>query len=503
VRLTAIKRITGFRSLADVGPLELGDITLFIGPNNSGKSSILHAVLALQANVGTDGRHVRLGERVATVSLHAEAAQVAAWGPVIGGQTSLAMNLRLDGGGGVTIQVQAGGGGGNVPQLPAAEPNHVFVPFLSRRRPDSYAEDVSMPYALGVHPDMRFLAAKLSRIAQPAHPQHEAYAVACREIVGQLVTAVPSQNGQLPGVFVGTSESILLADMGAGVAQVVGLLADLALSEGKVFVLEEPENDLHPAALRALLDLIAHASERNQFLVSTHSNLVLRHLGSRAESRIYRVTADDNWPPNTSVREVAPEPAARSELLVELGYELRDLELYDAWLFLEEASAESIVERLVHWFTPDLVGRLRTVSARGVSRVRPTFDDFTRLMVFAHLEPRYRDRAWVLVDGDGPGRETVESLRETYSGTWRADRFRALREQNVERYYPSEFVSRVDAILAVQDRHERRAQKHALVREVLAWIDRAPEDAKTAFESSAAEIIDLLREIEQVVCASS
>jgi predicted ATP-dependent endonuclease of OLD family len=303
----------------------------------------------------------------------------------------------------------------------------------------------------------------------------------------------------MPGVFVGPDANIPLADMGAGVTQVVGLLADLALANGKIFVVEEPENDLHPAALRALLNLMTEAAQRNQFLVSTHSNLVLRQLGSLSESRIYQVDADQHgaWPPETHVTEVAPEPEARSKVLIQLGYELRDFEFFDGWLFLEEASAEGLIrDFLIPWFVPGLAGRVRTISTRGASRIEPTFEDFNRLVLFTHLESRYRNRAWVLIDGDEEGREIVSSLQDTYGETWSQDHFRTFEESCFERYYPEQFQQQATVALEEADPRRRRELKKALLEEVREWIQEDPQRAKSAFAESAAEVVDVLVEVE-------
>ena len=365
-----ISKIRNFRSIREVGPIRLGDITLFVGPNNSGKSSVLQSVLLLQQGFSTGSRQVRLGERKAKIVLRLrELDRLSSWGSSWDSPNSGQATIALDVNGNVELKVKTDVDGIRaLDPLPSREPDHLIVPFLSRRRPENFNEDVREENANGVHPDMRYLAAKLTRVAQPAHPRHAVYADACKRILGVVVTAVPSSNGQMPGVFVGPSDRIPLADMGAGAAQIVALLADLALSEGKVFAIEEPENDLHPAALRALLDLIVASSEQNQFLVSTHSSVVLRHLGSLPSSKIHHVQADlhGGWPPVTTIKEVPPEPAARSEILSDLGYELRDFEFYDGWLFLEESSAESIIrDHLIPWFLPNLAGRLRTVSTWG------------------------------------------------------------------------------------------------------------------------------------------
>jgi ABC-type transport system involved in cytochrome c biogenesis ATPase subunit len=500
MRLEEIRYIKRFRSIVDVGPIALGDITLFVGPNNGGKSSVLRSVLALQAGLGVDAGHVRLGEADAAIAMSVRDAQEffrqdANIGPM--SVTELTVSLPKNGEVSITLRLSPAGTYSPQP-LPGDERLSAIVPFLSGRRPESFVEDVREQNAMTVHYDMRFLAAKLARVAQPAHPAHSAYAEASKKIIGTIVTAVPSINGQLPGVFVGASEKIPLADMGAGVAHIVGLLAELALARDKIFVIEEPENDLHPAALRALLELIEQAAERNQFLISTHSNIVLRHLGALSSTRIHYVTADSrSWPPVTSVREVKPTSDQRSEILVDLGYEMRDFELFDGWLFLEEASAEVIVrDHLIPWFTPALVGHLRTISARGVSRVEPSFDDFNRLVLFTHLEARYRDRAWVLVDGDDAGFEVVRRLRRTYERTWQPDRFNTLMQPLFERYYPPDFEQDVETVLATRDRQERRRLKKHLLLAVLDWIQADEEHAKAAFAESAAEIISHLRTIE-------
>lgn len=499
MHLQSIERIENFRSVVNVGPLPLDRINVFVGPNNSGKSSILQSVLALQQNFGIGPGHIRLGEETATI-LHnlAGVSDFPGWRDVAKMRRAT-LAITIPRAGAETISILRAGSQVEVNRLEAREPNHLIVPYLSRRRPEQFNEDVKLENATNVYPDMRFLAAKLTRVAQPSHPRYQAYADACREILGVVITAVPSLNGQMPGVFVGASDNIPMADMGAGVAQIVGLLADLALADEKVFVVEEPENDLHPAALRPLLDLMVEAAERNQFLVSTHSNLVLRHLGSQPNSRIYQVDADQYgaWPPETKVTEVAPEPEARSKVLMQLGYELRDFEFFDGWLFLEEASAEGLIrDFLIPWFVPGLAGRLRTVSTRGASRIEPTFEDFNRLVLFTHLESRYRNRAWVLIDGDEKGKEIISSLQATYGGAWSNDHFRALGESCFEKYYPEQFQQQANIALEEAEPRRRRKLKKGLLEEVREWIREDPQRAKSAFAQSAAEVVAVLTEIE-------
>ncbi|RZK14344.1 MAG: ATP-binding protein, partial [Flavobacterium sp.] len=98
-------------------------------------------------------------------------------------------------------------------------------------------------------------------------------------------------------------------------------------------LIEEPENDLHPTALKALLDLVVESSADNQFVVSTHSNIVLRHLGAENSARVYQVSTEFGVLPTTARFElVDATPDARLAALGNLGYSLTDFELWDGWL---------------------------------------------------------------------------------------------------------------------------------------------------------------------------
>lgn len=499
VRVKALE-ISNYRAFESVGPLEFGRINVLVGANNGGKSSLLHALHLLQQGSSWSPSDVRIGSQ-AGASINVVLSDVAGhpilWKPQMG-QSDVSVTLNI--GGGLSTGVNWGPNtSGGFGQFPAEEPNHFVVPYFSRRKASGYNEDVRLRNAIAVDPSFHNLAARLARLGNPDFPSHEKYSDACREILGFVVTAIPSANGQQPGVYVSRDETIRVEAMGEGVPNIVGLLADLALAEGKLLLVEEVENDLHPTALKALLRLIVESSEvdGNQFVVSTHSNIVARHLASTADSRLFYVrTEGRGLPPLSVVNEVGPDPNARMAVLRDLGYELNDFNLWDGWIFLEESSAERIIrDHLIIWFAPQLAQRVRTMAADGNSGVEPAFDDFHRLIRFTHLEPAYRDRAWVLIDGDQGGLEIVARLRERYSGTWDLTRFRTFSQTNFEAYYPDRFDEARTAALAEPDKQARREKKRLLLEEVRTWIAGSPDEAKAEFEQSAAEVVAILRDI--------
>lgn len=217
---------------------------------------------------------------------------------------------------------------------------------------------------------MSFLAAKLSRISNPTFPKYEFYKKACEEILGFVVTAIPSDSEQRPGAYMSNQERLYIDQIGEGVANIVFLLSNLAASENKIFLIEELENDLHPKALKALLDLIIESAKTNQFFISTHSNIVVRHLAAEEGSKLFNITIEENSnPPKASINEVEPTVKARLSVLKELGYAFSDFELWDGWLILEESSAERIIrDYLIPWFAPKL-SRVRTLAVGGTSQL--------------------------------------------------------------------------------------------------------------------------------------
>ncbi len=282
--------------------------------------------------------------------------------------------------------------------------------------------------------------------------------------------------------------------MGDGVSEMVALIVELCLERGKIFVLEEPETNLHPAGLKALLSMIRRVSEQNQFIIATHSNIVVRDLGAEPDTKVFRVYRDgSNYKSPSMVEEVSRTPAAHLALLRELGYEFTDVGLYDGWLFLEESSAETIIaDVLIPYFAPGLKGRLRTYSSGGVTNVEPSVAEFQRLVTFVHLQPVYEGRLWVRTDGDDGGKAAVQTLREKFPYLTEKS-CATFTEAQFEHYYPEHFKPRVAEVLAVQDKREKRKAKAELLQSVLGWTAANREEAFDAWAMSAAEPIALLK----------
>jgi hypothetical protein len=175
------------------------------------------------------------------------------------------------------------------------------------------------------------------------------------------------------------------------------------------------------------------------------------------------------------------------------------MELHEAWLFLEEASAERIIEDvLIPHFAPSLKGKLRTFSAGGAGNVAPSVAEFQRLIVFVHLQQVYRKRIWVRADGDQAGTDAIKKLRAKFD-YFTDDTCASFTASDFEIYYPSAFDERVKSILEIAGRDEKKKAKLALLHDVLTWSASGESEKVEAWGNSAAEIIDFLQSIEAII----
>lgn len=356
---------------------------------------------------------------------------------------------------------------------------------------------------MAVSPDLRNLPAKVQRVSNRDYEAHEMYSKLCLDVLGFRVSTFPVENNnQKVGISVGRHEHIPIEAMGEGVPSIVGLIANLCMADRNLFLIEELENDIHPEALKKLLSFIVDLSNNdNQFIITTHSNVVVKNLGST--SRLFQVelAMAPNTVPTSKITPIENKPHARIGVLRQLGYELYDSDLYDGWLFLEESSAQVIIRNyLIPWFVPRLA-RIQTVAANGVTKVEPTFEDFRRLFLFAHLEHQYQGRAWLVVDGDKEGGKLVDKLRDTYK-SWGKEHFHTWSKENFEEYYPAHFAGKVSAILGLPH-DKKRDPKRELLEEVKTWCDTNEDGAKNAFATSASDVIDFLLSIDQKLFGSA
>ncbi len=394
-------------------------------------------------------------------------------------------------------------------RFPDREDKIGFIyPFLAKRKNEYLDQNSNREQTYKIQEGLRNLPAKVQKISNHSHPKSKEFVECCDNILGFRIGVIgvdqSNTNGIEIGIYTTNNHVIPLKSMGDGVANIVGFIVTLLTEDNKLFLIEELENDIHPQALKKLLDLIVSKASKNQFIISTHSHIVLKYLGVVPKSKIFYLewlpfTTEAGQQiniPTSSVYEIKNDPASRIEILEKLGYEFHDFELYEGYILLEESSAESVIrDFLIPNLFPELYNKLKTISANGVNDLELRVRDFGRLFVFIHTNPMYKNRAWVIADGDTSGKEVIQKLRSTFN-RWPSDHFLNFSKNDFEEYYPKKFRKEVNAALKLKGEPKRKA-KQELIKKVMTWALKNREEAIQEFNKSAAEVIQVLKQISK------
>lgn len=520
-------QVINVKSFADSGLLKLSKgINVIVGKNNAGKSRLLQAVLCLQSTnhyiFNQPKEAVRIGASESTIRICLEdikTAHLNKAGIADGdrGIVTLSFNSETlprkftfapDGTNREAIR--------EIDIITHQEPNNFILPYTMKRFAQGFnpLTGNNLPQPRYVLESLSELTNKIHPFTQSTHPEHQRFDALCEAFIGSPMGIIEGTNGHLPGIYTGQNGSIPLSQMGDGVPHILGLIVHLLKAENKLFVIEELENGINPEPLKLLLEEIKHsAKERhNQFLISTHNEIVLQTLASEEDCTIIEVTQARMKPgdiPESSFVQIERDNVeARRRVLRNLGYSLADSDMFEGWLLLEEASAETIIRRfLIPQFAPKLINVLGIIASRGYNQVEDQFTALALNFLYLHLTPAYKKRIWVIIDAGDREKEVIERLKHDFVG-WPPEHFDQFGEHDFERYYPSCFQQDVEKILTLPTnskdakKKKQEAKKELLVK-VMQWIDEDRERARQGFECSAQEVIGKLSIIESKLFENS
>lgn len=146
---------------------------------------------------------------------------------------------------------------------------------------------------------------------------------------------------------------------GAGIEQLVILYARLTRDRGagRTYFLEEPETNLHPKLLRALIGDLSHELD-TRFFITTHSNVFLDSLP--ADTKVYHFTQRDDG--SCHARDVS-QVSEQHDVLDALGDRASSLLQTNCVIWVEGPSDQLYIR---HW--------LETVSAEEKTGLRKGID---------------------------------------------------------------------------------------------------------------------------------
>jgi hypothetical protein len=375
-----------------------------------------------------------------------------------------------------------------------------FFYFLADRQPGTAANTDNQDTALEVHPTGGNAPAIIDLIKNSSKTKRDEFETEVGKILPNItIGALHHSAGGGKIIATEIEQQIIGADeMGSGVSQIAYLVALLTQYKDKIYIIEEPENNLHPAAIKALLNLIATKSASNQFFISTHSHIVLERLGSLPNSKVFETKISNDENPKTTVTELM-DPNERKQALLRLGHSLSDFDLYDGFIITEESTGEAFLKNLIDKFIPQLSSRIKTIAASGATDTLNRYSLLAELYTYTYLDPLYKDTTWVILDGDIEGEKTYDKLKKNYQNVDFNKQFFLLGKLAIEYYYPDDILSNflkenkiasLEALLAEKNIEKKRKLKTDLLTKVL------KDATSTQLKNSAKEIIDFLLDIQ-------
>ena len=470
-------------------------INLFLGKNNSGKSTILRSIQNFQDPTSKIFAWARRDNslEVCSVSMDVSVNEPEFYygiGSILPGTQ---VRIRMEGN---DDAIQVNNSHTLSGKLRQNTRDGAIYPLWSSRKHRGFSTASGLEVLNDIDGSLYNLASLLDEILGGSKQQVEAFQNALSQILDFEVSVKAIEGGRTPGLLLDSGDILRIETLGDGVAHILGMLAVIIGCKNKIILIEEPETDIHPHALKHICKLIREFPNGNQFLISTHSNIVLRHLTDQG-TKIYKVFRHNSSLPTSAVEEVISF-SDRLSLLSDLGYSVSDYELYEAWLILEESSAQRLIrEFLIPMFTPRLNGRLGLISSGGVDKIEPFFEDFFRLMVYVGQQPIYNDNLlWVACDGDGPGQKVTQRLRTKFAKL-KEGQIRSWQQNYIEDYYPEKFIKLAEAKCGFEFGTKDWGKKQQLHKAFFDILEEQPKaEVQSEFQFTATEIIELLREID-------
>lgn len=354
-------RVRNYRGIREMS-LDFDDLGVFIGGNASGKSTILDALRFLQVGVergfasavGTRGGMTRLawgGDRFGRIELFVSLIEETGgyeWTVGLeprGRGFTVEERVRLDGG--ASPVLESGGGRGRwwsldgrsveieqsatacslaAASVDASFPGRGIADFVRHWRffdldPRLMRRDSSLSDPGGLDRRGGNLAKALHELRHSEPRAFERVVSATRSVLGTPHTIEPREEGgrfyfvqDEPGIRFPVHHS----ESSSGTLRLLALMAALHASpKTSLVAIEEPENSLHPSALESLTEQVLEKAGRIQFLLTTHSPLVLDYL-DRPEAVV--VVRRDGAGGVTAERETTPDGVERA--LRESGFGL-------------------------------------------------------------------------------------------------------------------------------------------------------------------------------------
>ncbi len=231
------------------------------------------------------------------------------------------------------------------------------------------------------------------------------------EITGSKFNVVPNKSNQI-NLFYNTDKNwIPASDSGLGLSDVLIIVSMLNVLDHNVFLLEEPENHLHAEYQKRLLKYLSSIKSK-QFFITTHSPVFL---DSKAVDKIFYCTNNGEI--------LLSDQTSKSEIINSLGYSVTENLVADLIVLLEGPTDIPVIQEMLNWFGINTIYNIKYWPLGG--DIMASLD----LSVFAE-----RNNVFALVDSD-PG-SSIQRTRFISNCKKNGVYCKKLERYSIENYFP-------------------------------------------------------------------